>query len=191
MSMNRSIFLLLAGAALAAATPLAEARADAEFRRVDGQLRCLDESGGEVYPPGMDCLRIGPVRIGETLRSVAMKFGKERQKASRGAVTERVYPIDVGAQPGQRVPYWVIGFEEQRVVSIQITGEVRVEQYDFSSIRVGDPEVSVLNRMGVAGFNQPAPHINGQLWGYPPYPVTFEIKDGKVYSMRVSEAIGK
>lgn len=192
MPMNRLSSCLLAAAVMAVAFPLADARAgDGEFRRVDGQLRCLDESGATVHPPGLDCLRIGPVRIGETLRTVAMKFGKARQTVNRGPVTERVYPIDVGVPAGQRVPYWVIGFEGRRVVSIQITGDLRVETYDFSSVRIGDPEMKVQQRFGEAGFSQPAPQINGVLLGYPPYPVTFEIKNGRVYSMRVSEAIGK
>lgn len=164
---------------------------DGEFRRVDGQLRCLDESGGTVHPPGLDCLRIGPVRVGETLRTVAMKFGKARQSVDRGPVTERLYPIDVGVPQGQRVPYWVIGFEDQRVVSIQITGDIPVPGYEFSSIHVGASEIKLQQRFGEAGFSQPAPRIDGTLLGYPPYPVTFEIKNGRVYSMRVSEAIGK
>lgn len=190
MSINQ-LSVPLFTAAFAAAVSFAAHAGDGEFRRVDGQLRCLDASGGTVRPPGLDCLRIGPVRIGETLRMVAMKFGKARQSVNRGPVTERLYPIDVGVPQGQRVPYWVIGFDGQRVISIQITGEIAVREFGLSSIHVGDPEVGLQQRFGQAGFSQPAPQINGTLVGYPPYPVTFEIKNGRVYSMRVSEAIGK
>lgn len=163
-----------------------------EFRYHDGELKCIagsEASGGG--PSYIECLAIGPIRIGDTMRTVAMKFGKARQTVDRGAVIERVYPIDVGVPQGQRVPYWVIGFEGQRVVSIQITGHLRVDQYAFSSVRVGDPESLLRDRFGPAGYTQPAPHIGGVMWGYPPYPLTFEIKDGRVYSMRVSEAVGK
>lgn len=192
MSISRvSIPLFTAAFIVAALTSVPANAGDGEFRRVDGQLRCLDESGATVHPPGLDCLRIGPIRIGATLRTVAMKFGKARQSVNRGPVTERLYPIDVGASQGQRVPYWVIGFEDQRVVSIQITGDIPVLEFGFSSIHIGDPETKLQQRFGQADFNQPAPRINGTLIGYPPYPVTFEIKDGRIYSMRVSEAIGK
>ncbi len=190
MPMSRVSVPLFTAALIATASVPAYA-GDGELRRVDGQLRCLDESGGTVHPPGLDCLRIGPVRIGETSRTVAMKFGKARQSVNRGPVTERLYPIDVGVPQGQRVPYWVIGFEDQRVVSIQITGDIPVHEYEFSSIHVGASEIKLQQRFGEAGFSQPAPRINGTLLGYPPYPVTFEIKNGRVYSMRVSEAIGK
>lgn len=178
---------------LALAAPLSVAQAaGGEFRYSGGELNCISgvESAGQE-PPYLDCLQIGPVRIGETLRTVSMKFGKARQMVNRGPVTERVYPISLNVPAGQRVPYWVVGFEGQRVISIQITGDLRVEQHAFSSIRLGDPESKVLRLFGPAGVSEPVPQIGGVMWGYSPYPVTFEIKNGRVYSMRVSEAIGK
>ncbi|MBE9552304.1 MAG: hypothetical protein IMF05_02460 [Proteobacteria bacterium] len=176
---------------LAALLSTAQA-AGGEFRYSGGELNCISgvESAGQE-PPYLDCLQIGPVRIGETLRTVSMKFGKARQTVNRGPVTERVYPISLNVPAGQRVPYWVIGFEGQRVISIQITGDLRVDQYAFSSIRIGDPESKLLRLFGPAEFTEPVPQIGGVMWGYSPYPVTFEIKNGRVYSMRVSEAVGK
>ena len=49
----------------------------------------------------------------------------------------------------------------------------------------------MLKLFGPAGFSQPVAQIGAVMWGYNPYPVTFEFKNGRVYSMRVSEAIGK
>jgi hypothetical protein len=184
-------FLLALGLAIFAPPSAAQA-AGGEFRYSGGELNCVSgvESTGQE-PPYLDCLQIGPVQIGETMRTVSMKFGKARKTVKRGAVTERLYPINLNVPAGQPVPYWVIGFEGLRVISIQITGDVRVDQYAFSSIRIGDPESKLLKLFGPAGFNQPAPQIGGVLWGYSPYPVTFELKNGRVYSMRVSEAVGK
>lgn len=178
---------------LALAAPLSAAQAaGGEFRYSGGTLTCESFGAGTGQGPAyLDCLRIGPIQIGDTLRTVAMKFGKARQTVNRGPVTERVYAIDIGVPAGQPVPYWVIGFEGQQVISIQITGDRRVEQYALSSVRIGDSESTVLKLFGPAGFNQPAPQIGGVLWGYSPYPVSFEIKNGRVYSMRVSEAVGR
>lgn len=193
MSMNRFPRRILITLGLTLAAPLSAAQAaGGEFRYDGGALVCL--SGGNAArqePAYLDCLRIGPIRIGDTLRSVAMKFGKARKTVNRGPVTERIYPIDVGVPAGQPVPYWVVGFEGQRVISIQITGDRRVDRYAFSSIRIGDPESKVLKLFGPAGFSQPVAQIGAVMWGYNPYPVTFEFKNGRVYSMRVSEAIGK
>jgi hypothetical protein len=193
MSDSRRTGALLGALSLALLSHISTSgAAESEFRYQNGELKCV--SAKEVATQEMayrDCLAIGPVRIGDTFGDVAMKFGKARQSVARGAITERVYPIDVGVAPGQAVPYWVIGFEGQTVVSIQISGHIPVAQYGFSSIHVGDPESKIRERLGPAGFSQPAPNIGGVMWGYPPYPVTFEIKDGRVYSMRISEAIGK
>ena len=193
MPMKRFSYIFVPVLLLVLAALLSTAQAaGGEFRYSGGELNCISgvESAGQE-PPYLDCLQIGPVRIGETLRTVSMKFGKARQTVNRGPVTERIYPISLNVPAGQRVPYWVIGFEGQRVISIQITGDLRVDQYAFSSIRIGDPESKLLKLFGPAGFSQPAPQIGGVMWGYSPYPVTLELKNGRVYSMRVSEAVGK
>lgn len=193
MPMKRFSYFLLPLLLLVLAVPLSAVQAaGGEFRYSGGELNCISgvESAGQE-PPYLDCLQIGPVRIGETLRTVSMKFGKARQTVDRGPVTERVYPISLNVPAGQSVPYWVIGFEGQRVVSIQITGDLRVDQYAFSSIRIGDPDSKLLRLFGPAGFTEPVPQIGAVMWGYTPYPVTFELKNGRVYSMRVSETVGK
>ena len=125
--------------ALTVPTSIAGA-ANGEFRYSGGVLTC-DSSAQppDQHPPYMVCLQIGPIQIGETLRTVSMKFGKARKTVKRGDVTERLYPIALNVPAGHPVPYWVIGFEGQRVISIQITGDLLVDQYTFSSIRVGDP----------------------------------------------------
>jgi hypothetical protein len=178
---------------LALTIPTSIARAaTGEFGYSGGVLTC-DSSAQppDQQPPYLACLQIGPIQIGETLRTVSMKFGKARKTVKRGDVTERLYPIALNVPAGHPVPYWVIGFDRQRVISIQITGDLLVDQYAFSSIRVGDPESRVLLLLGPPEFSQPVSQVGGDMWGYSPYPVTFEIKNGRVYSMRVSEEIGK
>jgi len=178
---------------LALTIPISIARAaTGEFRYSGGVLTC-DSSAQppDQQPPYLACLQIGPIQIGETLRTVSMKFGKARKTVKRGDITERLYPIALNVPAGHPVPYWVIGFDRQRVISIQITGDLLVDQYAFSSIRVGDPESRVLLLLGPPEFSQPVSQVGGDMWGYSPYPVTFEIKNGRVYSMRVSEEIGK
>lgn len=182
---------LAVGLILAIPTNAAVAAGD-EFRLTGGALKCVSaDSGGTQGNDYLPCLRIGPIRVGAALRDVSMQFGKAAQTVSRGTITERVYPIRLDVPAGERVPYWVIGFEGQRVVSVQITGNRPVDRFAFSSIRIGDPDSRVVEIFGEAGFSQPEPEIGAVMWGYDPYPVMFEIKDGKVYSMRVSEALGK
>jgi hypothetical protein len=164
------------------------------FRVSGGELVC----GADVAPtdtgitPYGDCLRIGPVRIGETLRDVAMRFGRAGKEVRQGGVTLRVWPVNLKVPPGTSLPYWVIGFDDQRrVVSIQLTGDRPVDRYDFSSLRLGDPEARVREILGEPSETQPVPAIGAEMWIWRPHPVTLEIKDGRVYSMRVARAAGR
>jgi hypothetical protein len=165
-----------------------------EFRAADGTLACITDapSAESQIPPYRDCLRIGPVRIGETLRDVAMRFGKAGKEVRQGPVTLRVWPVRMDVPAGTSLPYWVIGFDEDRhVVSIQLTGDKRVDEYTFSSLRLGDPESRVRRILGAPAEKQTIPSIGAEMWSWRPFPVSLEIKGGRVYSMRVSQAIGQ
>ena len=171
-----------------------EAQPANEFRDSGAGLACITEAAprdGQT-PPYRDCLRIGPVGIGDTLRDVAMRFGKAGKEVRQGPVTLRVWPVRLDVPPGTTLPYWVIGFDEdRRVVSIQLTGDKRVDEYSFSSLRLGDPESRVRRILGDPAERQTVPAIGAEMWSWRPFPVSLEIKDGRVLSMRVSRAIGQ
>jgi len=176
------------------ALPLAPAAAETgEFRKAGASLACVtgNAAAQTQTPPYLDCLAIGPVRIGQTLREVAMKFGKAAKEVKQGPVTLRVWPIQDGAPVGAALPYWVIGFEGQRVVSVQLSGPRRADRFAFSSLRLGDGEARVREILGDPTDMQEVPQIGAVMWSWRPFPVTLEIRRGRVFSMRVSEAVGK
>jgi hypothetical protein len=110
----------------------------------------------------------------------------------QGPVTLRVWPVRLDVPAGTSLPYWVIGFDEdRRVVSIQLTGDKRIDRYTFSSLRLGDPESRVHRILGEPTEKQEVSKVGAEMWSWRPYPVTLEIKDGRVYSMRVSQTIGQ
>lgn len=170
------------------------AAAGDEFRvTVDG-LTCVSDTASAAGPgtPWHDCLQIGPVRIGQSLRDVAMRLGRAGKEVRQGAVTLRVWPVSLDVPPGTPLPYWVIGFDDdRRVVSIQLSGEQRVERYSFSSLRLGDPESRVREILGEPTETLPVPAIGAEMWNWRPYPVSLELKNGRIYSMRVSQAVGQ
>ncbi|MDH3230399.1 MAG: hypothetical protein OEN55_11460 [Alphaproteobacteria bacterium] len=192
---RRALLLSLPLVGLLTLPDPAAAAAANEFRAAGGGLACITETPpteeGQM-PPYRDCLRIGPVRVGETLRDVAMRFGRAGKEVRQGPVTLRVWPVRMDVPAGTSLPYWVIGFDEdRRVVSIQLTGDKRVDEFAFSSLRLGDPESRVRRILGEPVERQAVPAIGAEMWSWRPYPVTLEIKDGRVYSMRVSQAIGQ
>lgn len=163
-----------------------------EFRKAAEAPACVNlYDPNDQARPYFDCLKIGPVYVGLTLRDVAMKFGKASKEVRQGGQILRVYPIRLQATPGAPLPYWVIGFEGQRVVSVQLTGDRAVTEFPFSSIHIGEPAARVIEVLGEPAHKQAAPNISGEMWIYSPLPVTFEIKNGRVYTMRVAEAVGK
>ncbi len=165
-----------------------------EFRASGAGLTCITETAPEdsQTPPYRDCLHIGPVRIGDSLRDVAMRFGKAGKEVRQGPVTLRVWPVRMDVPAGTSLPYWVIGFDEdRRVVSIQLTGDKRVDEFTFSSLRLGDPESRVRRILGEPAEKQTVPAIGAEMWSWRPFPVSLEIKDGRVFSMRVSQAVGQ
>lgn len=166
-----------------------------EFRYFRGTLTCItpeppDETSDPAYRA---CLRIGPVQIGQSLREIAKMFGSPHRVVENGDTTMRVYTIDIGTPQGQPVPYWVIGFNrDRRVVSIQMTGERGDSKLAFSSIRLGDPAGRVIKILGKPYVTRPVKDIDGaEFWGYTPFPISIEIKNKRVYSIRISEAADK
>ena len=162
-----------------------------EFRVSGGSLACITGEAPSGDPPYRACLGIGPVRIGQTMRTVAMRFGKAGKEIRQGDVILRVWPVRLDVPEGTPLPYWVIGFADQRVISIQLTGKRRVEKFAFSSLRLGDPQARVLEILGPPAEKRDAPEAGVVMWNWRPFPVTLEMKGGRVYSMRVSEAVGR
>lgn len=185
------VALLIFGQSVAA-TPGAFEPAPNEFRRSGGTLVCITPEKPEetLDPIYRACLRIGPAQIGQSLREIAMMFGDPYRVVENGDTTLRVYTIDIGIPQGQPVPYWVIGFDkDRRVVSIQMTGDRGDNKLAFSSIRLGDPASRVIKILGEPYATRAVKDIEGaEFWGYMPFPISIEIKNRRVYSIRISEA---
>lgn len=187
-------FGLLAILALLLFSPAAAAQIpEFEFRDIGGTLACnTGKNPGEGTPPYIQCLRIGPVAIGQTLQDVARLLGKAYRVIENGDTTQRVYIIRIGTPAGQPAPYWVIGFDgDRRVVSIQMTGVRGDDKLAFSSIRLGDSKSRVAGILGAPYMRRDVEDIEAEFWGYTPFPISLEIKDGRVYSIRVSESAEK
>ena len=87
--------------------------------------------------------------------------------------------------------YYVIEYErvggEEIAFSIQLTGDRPDGQHHFSCLDLGGPEARVTQQLGPPSERSPfdVGDVQGVVWSYAPLPVSIEIVDGKVYSMRV------
>lgn len=162
-----------------------------EFRRAGATLACVTSEEPEG-PSGMrGCLRMGPLQIGMSLFEVSRELGEPYRVVEQGGATLRVYVISVDVPPNSPLPYWVVGFRDGRVSSIQMTGERGDDGLAFSSIRLGDPKARVVEILGEPYMTRDVDDVKAEFWGYSPFPISLEVKAGKVYSIRISDESGR
>ena len=156
-----------------------------EFTRKGGGLVCVtDTFKPDESPPYLQCLRIGPIRIGQSEKEVELLLGNPWKVIEKDASTTiKVFPME-SVEPSK--PYWVITFTTHMVDSVQITGKNPKTVNTFSSIRLGDYKARVLEILGEPFATKPVEAVRGVLWSYRPFPISIEIVDDRVYSIRVS-----
>ncbi len=175
--------LLLISAMLATETLAADTRVN-EFMRRDGGLVCVTDTFNANEPATyLPCLRIGSIHIGQSEKDVERLLGNPWKVIRDGATTVKVFPIE---SDERSKPYWVISFKAGTAESVQLTGKNPKVAGSFSSIRLGDTKTKVLEVLGEPFATKPVEDIQGILWSYRPFPISIEIVDGTVYSIRVS-----
>ncbi len=165
---------------------------DHVFVGAGGGLGCVTPSDWPVEDDPHDpsvayvsCLHIGPLQVGS--RAAAYQdWLTEAYKVipnSDGSIST-VYLFE---SDSETAPYLVLTTQRDTVVAVQLTGESMPDEFHLSLIRLGDPEERVVSQLGGPRMEHPIGEgIEGHLWGYTPWPLSFEIRDGRVFSMRVS-----
>jgi hypothetical protein len=154
-----------------------------EFRRKGGGLVCTTETfkPDEGY---LQCLRIGPIYIGQRERDVERLLGNPWKVIKQDdSTTIKVFPIESNEESK---PYWVITFKNGAAEAVQVTGKNPKVTISFSSIKLGDKKSRVLEILGKPFASETIEDIKGTLWSYRPFPISIEIVDDRVYSMRLS-----
>ena len=158
-----------------------------EFRRDSRGLGCRLSAFEVTY---RSCLKIGPFTIGDSLTSVEQKVGKPAKVIPQpNGVEARLYPIETTrvAEGLKLLSYWVIGYQNAKITSIQLTGQSTKAGFTFSSIRLGDPVEKVLRLLGEPTSKLSVPDVHAISWDYAPFPFSFEIKNESVVSIQVQE----
>jgi hypothetical protein len=151
-----------------------------ELRRVGADLVC---GGHKKYPP---CLKIGGVSIGMTMEHAEKNLNlKGYIHSQKDNTIIKVYPINAGKETQD---YWLMYFNKNLLTTIQLTGTNSRPGDTFSSISLGDDKKSVLDILGVP-FNGivEVKEITGVRWSYKPHPISIEMVDDRVYSIRISQ----
>lgn len=162
------------------------------FHRAARGIACLapgEESRTALSP----CLHIGWIYVGQIRRQVEAIAGApwKDNPVDRGDGSHVIGYL-VFAE-GDRGSYYIVEFErlgqEEIARSVQFTGDSTPLPIDFSGLRLGDPASRVLAQLGSpetrGNFNDQAMGLKGEWWDWPSNGISFEIVDGRVYSIRV------
>lgn len=156
----------------------------AEFRYIGNALACItDTANSELgYLP---CLHIGDIYIKEELANVQKRFGEPWRIIEQDDTSEiRVYVLESKLET---LPYVAITFVNNVTSSIQLTGYQTDDSLDFSGIYLGNSEKRVREVLGPPSSKDEVEEINGVRWSYSPFPISIEIKEENVYSIKIWE----
>lgn len=153
-----------------------------QFRFDGNRITCFTGEGFEGYE---GCLHIGDIWVGDSLSEIEGKLGTPfhvSEDESQGQL--RGYALE-GTE--ELLPYMILSVKANKVMSIQLTGTHTLSPYSFSSLRLGDPAEKIAGVLGPSGNISPVPEVQAERWDYYPLPISIEVKDGRVYSIRIQD----
>ncbi|WP_157100647.1 hypothetical protein [Rhodoplanes sp. Z2-YC6860] len=131
------------------------------------------------------CLRLGPFVIGGDARTLVSALGPPHQTRTlaKGAQAPMWF---LGER--EHYPYLVAILLKGRIVALQVTGEAPVKDYGFNHVNLGDSTQTLEGHFGPAFEIGKSELADTDLWTYSPWPFSFEVKAGRVTSIRIIDS---
>jgi hypothetical protein len=165
-----------------------------EWRRAgETSFACVVAAPKSLDAPDPDalaraCLRIGPVGIGDSETLLKATLGEPSRRLEQpGNASAYVYFL---GKPDQ-FPYLVATVRSGRIIALQTTGPAAAKGTRFNRVDLGDGADKLKAEFGPA-YKIGASELPGtDLWSYGVWPFSFEVKDGCVTSIRISDPAEK
>ena len=180
MQGSRWVALLAGGAAFAAdAPPVVD-----EFRLLGGSLACVTATRPAEKVGHDPCLRIGKVRVGGAYSEIVQKFGEPNatEPVDEGRAQARIYIFDKNPKTLTYISVWEAN---GKIIAVQMTG-TKTDMPSFAGVSLGDDTKKLEATLGPASKVHPARGYD--LWSYKPFPFSIEVREGRVYSIKVWRA---
>jgi hypothetical protein len=130
------------------------------------------------------CQHLGPLVVGQDAQAVRAALGPPHKTLPQpNGASALIYFLE---QQGA-YPYLVVTVLKGRVVALQVTGPAAAKGYGFNHLDLGATTDALVQAFGQPGHFEPSEEKDTELWTYPPWPFSFEVRDGHVTSIRVSE----
>jgi len=148
-----------------------------------------EDEDGTIGP----CLRIGEVFVGILEPEARSSIGSPNRSVTTEEGIEADMHLVFNEFSSGEGAYYVVQYEEvsgERVVSsVQLTGRRPPIAISCSCLELGSPADAVLRQFGppasVDSFQLEGTDLAGEFWSYDPYPITVEIVNGVVNSIKV------
>ncbi|HKW42482.1 MAG TPA: tetratricopeptide repeat protein [Gemmatimonadales bacterium] len=140
------------------------------------------------------CLRIGWIYVGLARPEAERRLGKPwRSMRHEPDGNDIVIYVVFHDTEHQRGAYYAVEYESaggrQIVETVQLTQDPPPLPLDLACLQLGDSSPRVARQLGRADRTEPfddeANQLRGERWEYRDAPVSIEIVDGKVYSLKV------
>jgi hypothetical protein len=160
-----------------------------QWLRAGQTFACKVEAGKRITPPDPDilsfaCQRMGALGVGISEASLKAVLGEPHRKLPQpNNATAYVYFL---GKPSE-LPYLAVTVKANRIVALQISGPVPVAAYSFNQINLGDATAKLLAQLGSPFHVGPSGLEKTDLWSYGPWPFSFEVREDRVTSIRISD----
>ncbi|MDI3565118.1 hypothetical protein [Bradyrhizobium sp. Arg816] len=154
-----------------------------QWLRVGQTFACKVEAGKRITPPDPDVLSLACQRMG----ALGVGISEASLKAALGEPHRRL------PQPNNATAYvYFLGKTDQvvkanRVVALQVSGPAPIAAYSFNQINLGDSIEKLKAQFGGPFHVGPSGLEKTDLWTYEPWPFSFEVREDRVTSIRISD----
>ncbi|WP_244563560.1 hypothetical protein [Bradyrhizobium sp. ORS 285] len=132
------------------------------------------------------CLRLGPLVVGDAAATATAALGQPHRTLKQPQ--DKVAWIYFVGQR-EHYPYFVVTVVADKIVALQVTGDgtTTAPGYELSGVGLGATTDDLVKVFGQAGHFEPTELKGVELWTYPPHPFSFELKGGRVMSIRINQ----
>ena len=162
-----------------------------EWLRAGPGFVCKVPGDGKLPPEAIrpdilmkPCLHMGPFVVGDDAQTATKVLGTPHRTISQpNEAVASIYFLE----SMDRFPYLVVTVSKKRIVALQVTGPAAAKGYGFNHVELGMTTAELLQYFGQPYHLEPSSEKDTDLWTYNPWPFSFEVKGGRVTSIRIAE----
>jgi hypothetical protein len=161
-----------------------------EWRRAGAGFACKVAVAGKLAPEQIKpeilsraCLHMGPFVVGDDASALTALGAPHRTLPQPKGATALVYFLEKAGQ----YPYLVATVSKQKIVALQVSGPAAAKGYSFNHVELGAGTDALQQYFGPPGHLGPSGEKDTDLWTYNPWPFSFEVRDGHVTSIRITD----